>query len=129
MDAQTVEDTIRAGNEYLLIRSGSNRGRVRPSINQKEEEEVESEVGAICTTETVLAAMLQTMQQMAAQMASQMELMQAHQPGPVQKRPDNRPGVCYGCGKEGHMRRHCPNQGRRPGPPAPAQGNGPRPQQ
>lgn len=129
VDTETVEDAVRAGNEYLQIRTGADRSRTRPQVNQVEESE--PEVVAACTTETVLATMLQTMQQMAAQMALQMERMQAGTPAPppMRREMDPRSGTCWTCGQEGHMRRNCPTQGPNRGPPAKTQGNGNRPQQ
>lgn len=125
VDTETVEDAVRAGNEYLQIRTGADRSRNRPLVNQIDEPE--PEVGAVCTTESVLATMLQTMQQMAAQMALQMERMQAGPPARPQKRKElgTKPGACWNCGQDGHRRRDCPTLT----PFAKVQGNGASPQQ
>lgn len=129
IEMETVEDAVRAGNEYLQIRSGTDRTRAKPQVRQVEE--AEPEVKAVSTTETMLAAMLQAMQQMATQMTAQMERIQASQPAPppTQRERDPQSGVCWTCGQTGHRRRNCPTQRRMQGPPAQMQGNGPRPQQ
>jgi len=124
----TLEAAVRAGNEYLQIQPSSRKGP-HPPVNQVEEEE-DNTVNAVnsahsaANPESLLTSLMQSMKQLADQMGQmQTEVGAARRnPGPKRK-------GCWGCHKEGHLRKDCPTH------PWPAteepsrSGNGPSPQQ
>ena len=88
-------------------------------VGDEEEEEV------LSNTDKVLAGLVQAMQQLAEKVGALQE-----QPRRVNRKdtPGNQ-RLCWECGKEGHLRRNCPNQKSSSLPVTPAQGNGQGPQQ
>ena len=116
----TLEDAVRAGNEFLQIKPGGEKGSTSVrQVGDEEEEEV------LSNTDKVLAGLVQAMQQLAEKVGALQE-----QPRRVNRKetPGNQ-RLCWECGKEGHLRRNCPNQKSGSLPVTPAQGNGQGPQQ
>ena len=117
----TLEDAVRAGNEYLQIKPAGERGgtNIRQVGDEDEEEEVSS------PTEKALTTLMKTMLQL-------VEKVDQLQRPPTRTTPKGEPGkewLCWECGKGGHLRRNCPNQ-KTPQPSNQiVQGNGLGPQQ
>ena len=123
IQAPTLEAAIHAGNEFLQIKTHADGGA---SIRQVEEDELEvpGSTRAISTPlDTLLLAMSKLTEEVQA-----LKLGQSNRSMPPAER---RPVRCFGCNKDGHVRRHCPTK---PWPEAPSTqkrqtGNGHGPQQ
>ena len=116
----TLEDAVRAGNEFLQIRPANEKGST--SVRQVEDEEEEEDLNP---TEKVLTTLLKAMQQL-------MEKMGQFQQPPTrstQKGDPTRERSCWECGKNGHLKRNCPLQKAAQVTEAPASGNGSGPPQ
>ena len=116
--AHTLEDAVRAGNEFLQIKPGGEKSHA--SIRQIEDEEEEE---TLSPTDKMLVGLMQAMQQLAEKVGALQE-----QPKRTNGRgTSNNQRLCWECGKEGHLRRNCPNQ-KSPSDQT-AQGNGQGPQE
>jgi hypothetical protein len=131
VDPVNVEAAVRAGNDFLQIRSAPERGRGLPTVRGiDEEEEPKAEVTTPKTAE-LLATLMKAMQEM----AEQMRRLQLGKPSPaaLRKSEDSpRTLSCWGCGKSGHLRRDCRTRswpGPQAAPRAAQAGNEPGPQQ
>ena len=104
VQTHTLEDAVRAGNEFLQIRPSGERG-ANTSVRQigEEEEEVVSN-----PTEKMLTTLVQAMQQL----VEKVEQLQTRPTGTASRKESgdqNKERQCWGCGKTGHIRRKCPN--------------------
>lgn len=115
----TLEDAVRAGNEFLQIKPGGEKNNT--SIRQVGEEEEEE---APNHTDKVLAGLVQAMQQL----AERVEALQGQSRRITRGDTSSNQRLCWGCGKEGHLRRSCPSQKKSPSDRT-AQGNGQGPQE
>ncbi len=121
IQAPTLEAAITAGNDYLQIKTYTDGGA---SIRQVEEDEPET-TDSTRVVNTPLDTLISAVSKLT-------EEIQALKMGP-QTRPQNlerRPVRCFGCNRNGHVRRDCPSK---PWPGTPGQqpqsGNGVGPQQ
>ena len=116
----TLEDAVRAGNEYLQIKPAGERGGT--NIRQVEDEEEEEFMNPTEKALTTLTKMMQQLVEKVGQLQNQ----------PTRAAPRGEPSkewLCWECGKGGHLRRNCPNQ-KTPKPSDQiVQGNGLGPQQ
>ena len=110
----TIEEAVRAGNEFLQIRTPSAIG-VRAVLEEDEEEEsaVKTQQTKADPMEAILAAL--------TQLTKEVEQLKR---APPTRKAANPSRPCWGCGREGHFRNNCPN----PTNTRPA-GNGRSPQQ
>ena len=115
--ANTLKDAVRAGNEFLQIKPGGEKSNTNiRQVGDKEEEET------LSPTDKMLAGLMQAMQQLAEKVGALQE-----QPKRTNRREtSSNQRLCWECGKEGHLRRNCPNQ---KSSFSTAQGNGQSPQQ
>ncbi len=110
VQAPTLEAAIHAGNEFLQIKTYTEGGS---SIRQVEEEEAEKADSARAISsplDTLLLAMSKLTEEVQAPKTTQ-----RNQPAPVTER---RPVRCFGCNKEGHVRRQCPTKPQRTSAPS-----------
>ena len=130
VETPTMEDAVRAANEYLTIRpQGGGHGQVR-TVEEDEPtgDGANAQVSAV-PSPSPMAVLLQTMQQLMREVDS----LKA-QSGPTGRRQGQaqpggelrQPVRCWSCGQEGHMKRDCPKVANRSerGP-----GNAERPQE
>ena len=98
----TLEDAVRAGNEYLQMKPASDRGgtNIRQVGDEEEEEEVSS------PTEKVLTTLMKTM----LQLVEKVDQLQRPPTRTTPKGESDKSRVCWECGKEGHLKRNCPHQ-------------------
>lgn len=112
----SLEEAVRAGNEFLQVRPSSNAG-IR-SIAEEEGEEVEVQAKQIKADpmEAILVALTNLTK----------EIEQLKRGEPKERKVDSPRRVvrCWGCGKEGHVRNKCPTT-----PWNETAGNAKRPQQ
>ena len=114
----TLEDAVRAGNEFLQIKPGGEKGNT--SVRQIGDGEEET----LSTTDKVLASLAQAMRQLAEKVGT----LQDQPRRPTRKDASSNQQLCWECGKGGHLRRNCPSQKGSP-PNQAVQGNGQGPQQ
>jgi hypothetical protein len=112
----TLDEMIRAGNEYLQVtkRSGTVvKGRQVEDIEEREQELApqRSVTQRVWTPgpEQVMASLLKAVQDLTTEVAG----MKQGLPGPSRDHKENIRGErknarCWGCGEEGHRRRDCP---------------------
>ncbi len=124
----TVEDAVRAGNEFLQVRPAMDRSR--QSVRQVEDQPEETGL-----PETVAAAAVQP--DLASVLVKVMGLLEAltrkaeaapNRPAPSATSPRQGP-TCWGCNRTGHIKRDCPRVTRPAKLPTGKTGNGERPQQ
>jgi hypothetical protein len=105
----TLEDAVRAGNDFLQVKVYP----AKPTVRMVEEEPAEEpeqpvvKVGAASTTsviEELLAPMTRLMQQLSVQLGTLQ--LPTTAPGPP-GRPPRREVVCWQCGGPGHTQREC----------------------
>lgn len=115
----TIADAVRAGNEFLQIRSGPGYPGVQSTEGPAGPAEVRP-VAMKTPDPAVVECMLKTMQAMLAKM----ELLTSTKPP---SKPEHRPkqvGRCWECGQEGHRHYKCPRlKGRKKKNPNPDSGN------
>ena len=116
----TLEDAVRAGNEFLQIRPANEKGST--SVRQVEDEEEEEDSNP---TGKVLTTLLKAMQQLMEKMGQFQQLPTRSS----QKGDPNKERLCWGCGKSGHLKRNCPLQKAAQVTETPASGNGSGPPQ
>ena len=104
VDTPNLEAAVRAGNEFLQIRTATERGKANPAVRQVGDEEDEMESSP--TMATVLNTIMQTMKQMAEQM-EKLKVERSSGNSNWRKEPTPKRLTCWGCGKEGHLRRDC----------------------
>ena len=115
--SQSRDLVTQTPDEFLQIKPGGEKSHT--NIRQIEDEEEEE---TLSPTDKMLAGLMQAMQQLAEKVGALQE-----QPKRTNGRgTSNNQRLCWECGKEGHLRRNCPNQ--KPSPST-AQGNGQSPQQ
>jgi hypothetical protein len=124
----TLEDAVRAGNEFLQIKIYPTRSNVR-AVEEEEQEEPErspTQVGATSTTpviEGLLAPLTRLLQQLTQQLGN--THITANVPG-MPGRPPKREVECWKCGKPGHTQRGCSaNMATQYQPRRPGNGAGP----
>jgi len=119
VQAGTLGEAVRAGNEFLQVRTNADPGR--SSIRAVDGED--DEEPAAGTTKDTLSLLLQSMQQLTEAVGKLQAGTKARpRPGPKEEPQKN---SCWGCGKDGHRRQECPTRPWR----KPASGNGTGPQQ
>ena len=101
VNAATLEEAVRAGNEFLQIKTGTAAG---PSIRQvagEESDDVSEESNQVNqVTPSTMDVLLQAVKQLTQEVAS----LKSAQQKPVEKK--GKTAKCFGCGKEGHIRHH-----------------------
>ena len=120
VQANTLEAAVRAGNEFLHIKSTSDRGHGNTTVRMVREEEEEAAVNLI---EDPLTSVLQKL----AEAVTQLQPRDRQTAGPRKSEGRGRPS-CWRCGEEGHLQRDCPTNARNQ-QSQPASGNGVGPQQ
>ena len=121
----TLELAVAAGNEYLQIQPVGNRGSGRPVVNMIEEEEEEGDEPAeaptvkVATNKLSVDPLVEILKVLGALTEKIAQIQPAPQPvlgaaPPQGRRQAPRSGSansqgqkCWGCGKEGHLRRDC----------------------
>lgn len=99
----TLETAVRAGGEYLQIRPSQSG----PAVRAIDEEGSEADRVSPVTSETLMTTMMGVMQGL----ISQLEKMAARtEQGRAKKGQEKAAKKCWGCQKEGHLRRDCPTQ-------------------
>ena len=121
VQANTLEEAVRAGNEFLRIRhTPSDRGGYSGTTVRMVQDEEED------LTARVTEDPLQTILKKLTDVVETLKTGTRRTPGPRDSEHQGKPS-CWGCGKEGHVKRNCPdspwNQRRQP-----ASGNGVGPQ-
>ena len=122
IQAVTLEQAVRAGNEFLQIRAPILPGSAIRAVD--EDEQVEDQVASI--EQSVLSKLLKNMQIL----SDKVDRLQTT-PKPAATKQIAKSTGCWGCGQEGHTRRACLTN---PWPTKPttstqSQGNGSSPQQ
>jgi hypothetical protein len=101
---RTLEEAVRAGNEFLQIKLYQPRG----TVHQIGEEEPEGQATAVQVESSsigVEALLLKVIQQL----SDKLDLLHKAPSTPVEaSRPTGRDTVCWGCRRPGHTRRRCP---------------------
>jgi hypothetical protein len=128
----TLEDAIRAGNDFLQIKSNNFPAT---QVRSVEEEEITPipEVQAVQTNP--LDALVKMVQQLTVEISSIKESQKNFQTkrdinkwennkrNPEQ--PNNKPNVCWGCGQPGHTKKECKTNPWSSSRPMPGNGYGP----
>ena len=96
IETPTLEDAVRAGNEYLQIKTTSGTN-IRKIEGEEDEPEEESQVKPVTTS--AMSTLLQAVQKLT-------EEVQKLKEKPADK-ADRKALRCYGCKKEGHIRKDC----------------------
>ena len=100
VDTPTLEAAVRAGGEYLQI-PPSQGG---PAVRAIDDEISEADRVSLVTSETPITTMMGVMQEI----LSQLEKMAARtEQGRAKKGQEKTTKKCWGCQKEGHLRRDC----------------------
>ena len=103
VDTPTLEVAVRAGGEYLQIRPSQSGTAVRTVDDESSETDRVSPV----TSESLMTTMIGVMQGL----LSQLEKMAAKtEQGQAKKSQEKTAKKCWGCQKEGHLRKNCPTQ-------------------
>jgi hypothetical protein len=123
VQARTLEEAVRAGNEFWQIKvpASSSSANIRVL---GEDEDVADDCVTVVKTDP-MSAVVKLLEQLSV------KLDRLGSTKPVASRPvDTRTG-CWGCGQEGHSRRNCPTNPwqRAPATTVPLQGNADSPQQ
>ena len=116
----TIEDAVRAGNEYLQMKPANEKGNTNVrQVGDEDEEETEN------PTEKALTVLMKAMQQL----VEKVEQLQSRPTRTAKKKEIGEERACWECGKEGHLKRNCPRLKTVPSAEQSASGNGQGPQQ
>jgi hypothetical protein len=120
VQAQTMEQAVRAGNEYLQVKTSG-----ASAIRTVADNDTDDQIAAV--QPSLMGTLIQLMQQL----TEKVDRMQIGTYGSNKPRPSEKGSGCWGCGQEGHTRRTCRTN---PWPTKPAttsqpQGNDASPQQ
>ena len=121
VQATTIEQAVRDGNEFLQIRAPTMPGSAIRAIDDLEE--VEDHVASI--DQNVMSTLLKIMQQL----SDKVDKLQVTKAPTMANRTTPRETGCWGCGKDGHTRRACPTHPWPTKTTTSFQGNGGSPQQ
>lgn len=128
----TLDEMIRAGNEFLRMTRSENSPKCNVVGSQANPEEPDRDTPEVAEAARQVSSdpatggmkelwdVLKTLTQSVEQLASQRS---RNRPAPDKSNRRDRGNKCYGCGEEGHIRRDCPT---RPWPKAAGNGEGPR---
>ena len=100
----TLEAAVRAGNEYLQIKPNYGGPAVR--VVEDEEPEEQTRVERV-SAERVLSTMAEAIQELRSQIEQLTARAGSGRPGRP-SRGNVQPRKCWGCQKEGHLRKDCP---------------------
>lgn len=118
----TLEDMIRAGSEYLqVVRKTSYLVKGRRLEDSDEMSEESPMLARVASQPESASVMLKAVQELTAQVGRmQTELQEIQRRGPGRPNREKPNSQCWGCKKEGHLRRNCPThpweQGNAEGP-------------
>ena len=98
----TLEAAVRAGSEYLQIRPSQNSA---PAVRLVEEEMVETDRVSPVTSETLMGNMVGVLQGLMSQLERLTTRAESSRPP---KETNKASKKCWGCRKEGHLRKDCP---------------------
>ena len=115
----TLEIAVRAGSEYLQIRPSQGSTAVR----MVEEDLGESDRVSPVTSESLMSNMMGVLQGLVSQLE---RLTTRNEPGRSKKEVNKSSKKCWGCRREGHLRKDCPTH---PWEAETSQGNEEGPQQ
>ena len=123
VQAQTLEQAVRAGNEYLQIKAVGSNGT--STIRAVADADADDQVAAV--QPSIMGTLVTLMQRL----TEKVDRMQVGTSGATKPKYTERGTGCWGCGQEGHTRRACKTN---PWPTKPAttgqpQGNAYSPQQ
>jgi hypothetical protein len=108
---ETLHDAVRAGNEYLQVRSSF-------GVKQLEEDSSEADKPVVAPVQAEpLAALIEAVGKLTQQMGALQKWAGANR-RPQQKKAKI---TCWTCGEEGHVQKQCPQKSK----DEPAQGNEP----
>jgi hypothetical protein len=105
----TLEDAVRAGNDFLQIRIYPAKSSIRV-VEEEVCEEAETPTDQVSATSTASAVegMLAPLTTLLQQLTAQLGKLQVPTTVPgVPGRPLKREVVCWGCGRTGHVQREC----------------------
>ena len=97
----TLEAAVRAGSEYLQIRPSQNTSAIRAV----DEEMGETDRVSPVTSEALMGNMMGVLQGLVSQLERLTTRSESSQP---RKETGKSPKKCWGCHKEGHLRKDCP---------------------
>lgn len=101
IQAPTMEAAIHAGNEFLQIKTHADGS----SIRQVEEEELEAPNAA-----RAVSTPLDTLLLAVSKLTEEVQALKLEQQAKATLSTERRPVRCFGCNKEGHVRRYCPTK-------------------
>ena len=106
VETPTLETAVRAGNEFLQIRPSYGNQAVR---TMEDEEVADSARVSPVTTESMMNTMMGVLQSMVNQLERMTVQPKSGRAGQSNNKEKSNK-KCWGCGKEGHLRKDCPTQ-------------------
>ena len=104
VQANTLEEAVRAGNEFLRIRNTGDRGHSGTTVRMVKEE---GEEATAQVAEDPLTSILHKL----TEAVEKLQPRDRRTPGPRDSGSRERTS-CWKCGKEGHVQRNCPMNAR-----------------
>jgi hypothetical protein len=96
----TLEEAVRAGNEYLQIKVPNSNGAAIRAVEEEEEPDRIAQIQPETPTETMIKLL--------QKLTEKVERLENKRANPTTRDDSTKRTGCWGCGKEGHVRKRCP---------------------